>query len=186
MQEEKKKTRRSWVLIGFGIGAVVAFLINFGIAGLLFLIGQFQLSEDELVIFTSLFYGIVFFFALGGMRFESRKYKMLVTGRPFQAPPPPVSKIRETMGRIRSVLWYIFGLFSLGWLTPALIIYWTDLKHPDWAVSIFAYLFSFAAGTAYVIKRADSEKTGYDYAMLYIGICMGALLVDRIIGVLCP
>lgn len=182
----QKNIRRPWVWIGFGIGAAISFLAYFGIAGLLFLIAQFQLPEEQLAIFTSLFYGGVFFIALGGLRSESRRYKMLVTGRPCEAPPPPASKARETMGRIRTVLWYIFSLFSLGWLTPALIIYWADPKHPDWAVSVCAYLFSFAAGTYYVMKRADKAKTWYGYAMLYVGILAGTLLVDRVIGVLYP
>lgn len=183
---EKESIRRPWVWIGFGIGAAISFLAKSGIAGLLFLVGRFQLPEEELVIFTSLFYGIVFFIALGGARSESRKYKMLVTGRPYQAPPPPASKARETMGRIRKVLWYIFSLFSLGWLTPALIIYWSAPRHPGWAVSVCAYLFSLVAGTVYMMKRAGKTKTWYNYATFYIGVCLGAFLVNRIIDVLYP
>lgn len=180
----RNKTRIPAVWIGFGVGVAVSSLAHFGIDGLLFLIAQFQLPEEELVIFTSLFYGIVFFIALGGVRSESRRYKALVTRGLYVRPSPPESRARETMGRIRTVLWYIFGLFSLGWLTPALIIYWADPRHPDGAVSVCAYLFSFIAGAAYVWKRRDAVKTGYNCAMLFVGVCLGALLVDRILGIL--
>lgn len=187
MQDGKKEKiglPRIWV--GFGIGAAVSSIAYSGIAGLIFLIEQFQLPEEELVIFTSLFYGIIFFVALGGVRAESRRYKMLVARRPFETPPPPASRARETMGRIRTVLWYVFSLFSLGWLTPALIIYWTEPKHPDWAVSVCAYLFSLFAGTVYVLKRSDKIRTGYNYAMLYVGVALGAFVVNRIFGILQP
>lgn len=184
---QQEKFRRSWGWIGFGIGVAVSFLVKFGIAGLLFLIAQFQMPEEELAIFTSLFYGIVFVFALGGVRIESRRHKRLVTGKPYAtSPPDPESKTRTRFDRIKTVLWYVFGCFSLAWLTPVLIIYWADPKHPDWAVSVCAYLFSLVAGTVYVLKREEKIKTVHNRVIFYIGICLGALLVDRITGVLIP
>jgi len=183
----KKNLRFPWALAGFGIGVSISFLASFGISGLLFMIEQFKLPEEELAIFTSLFYGIVFFIALGGMRTEIRRNKMLVTGKPYAKQPlPPASKSRETFDRIKTVLWYGFGIFSLGWLTPALIIYWMEPRHPDWAVSVCAYLFSFVAGTAYALKKADMIRTGYNYVVLYAGVGLGALLADRLLGVVHP
>jgi hypothetical protein len=182
MQADRKgKFRRSLGWVGFGIGVVVSLLAYFGIAGLLFIIEWSRLPEEELAIFTSLFYGIVFFIALGGVRSESRKYKMLVARRPFEPTSPPTSPARETLRRILTILWYAFSLFSLGWLTPALVIYWADTKHPHLPVSICAFIFSLVAGTAYALRRA--KKTGIGnagYFVLYLGVCLGALLAWRI------
>jgi hypothetical protein len=184
MQTDRKENiRRSWIWIGFGIGASVSLFANVGIFGLLFLIDWFQLPEEELTIFTSLFYGIVFFIALGGVRAENRRYKMLVTRDPYETPSPPESPARKRFRRIRTVLWYAFGSFSLGWLTPVMIIYWAELKDPHQAVTICAFLFSLAAGTAYVLKHGGKIRTRYDYIVLYVGVCLGALLVQRIMGV---
>lgn len=171
--------------VGFGIGAAISLLTKFGITGLLSLIERFQLPEEELAIFTSLFYGIVFFVALGGVRTESRRNKLLVTGKPYAtSPPDPEPKTKTPLGRIKTVLWYVFSCFSLAWLTPALIIFWADPKHPDWAVSACAYLFSLVAGAVYILRWEEKIKTGYNRFILYIGICLGAILVDRIAGVL--
>lgn len=180
--DSKMKNRRSLVWTGFWIGVLVSLFAYFGIAGLLFLIGWFQLPEEELAIFTSLFYGIVFFIALGGVRAESRRHKMLVTKGVYEQPAPPESPARKTFRRVRTVLWYGFGAFALGWLTPALVIYWAELKNPHWAVSISALIFSFVAGTAYVLKRAGRLGKGADYFSLFGGVCLGALLAQRIMG----
>jgi hypothetical protein len=188
MQADRKATpRRPWMWVGFTIGAAVSFLAKFGIAGLLFLIQYFQVPEEELAIFTSLFYGLVFFIALGGMRTESRRHKLLLTGKPYATSPPELeSRPKTHFDRIKTVLWYVFGCFSLAWLTPALIIFWAEPKHPDWAVSVCAYLFSFAAGAIYILKREEKIKTGYNYFILCVGICLGVILVDRITGILYP
>jgi hypothetical protein len=183
MQADRKENiRQAWV--GFGVGASVSLLAYVGIAGLLFLIEWSRLPEEELAIFTSLFYGIVFFIALGGVRSESRRHKLLVTGKPYsKVPPDPEPKMRTRFDRIKSVLWYAFSSFSLGWLTPALVIYWADLKHPHWAVSICAGIFSLLAGTVYALKRAKKIGTRSNHIVLYVGVCLGALLSQRVMGV---
>jgi len=186
LADRKITSLRPWIWVGFGIGVSVALLTCLGISGLLFLIERVRLPEEEMAIFTSLFYGIVFFIALGSVCGESRRHKMLVSRTPFEAPSPPKSKSRETLVRIRTLLWYIFSLISLGWLTPTLIVYWANPKHPGWAISACAYLFSLVTGTVYLMKRTDRVKTGSNYIMLYVGVCLGAFLVDRIICVLHP
>lgn len=181
MQAVKKESQRHlWIWIGIGLGGCISFLAYLGIAGLLFLVESSKLPEEELAIFSSLFYGIVFFIALGGMRTESRRHKMLLTGKPYATSlPSPESEAKKKLGRIKTILWYVFSSISIGWLTPALVIYWADPRHPDWAVSISLYLLSLVAATVYALKRAEKILTGYNYILLYAGVCLGAIIVDR-------
>lgn len=182
----KDNFRRLLIWVGFGIGASVFLLAYIGIAGLLFFISWFRLPEEELAIFTSIFYGIVFLIALGGVRYESRRTKMLITRRPFETEASLLSGQRKVFSRIKTALWYVFGSFSLVWLTPALVIYWADPRSPDMSVSLFAYLFSLIAVTVYALKRGKRIRTVTNHLILYFSAVLGALIMGRLVAVLYP
>ncbi len=179
MQTNQKKYKRiPWVCLGFGIGVSVSVIVCFGISALLFIIDKFRLPEQELIIFSSLFYGIVFFIALGGMRAETHRYKLIVSKKPFEELSPPPAKSKMTIDRIKTILWVIFSIFSLGWLTPALVIYWAVPIHPTRVISGCAWLFSLIAGAAYIFKKNSDIETPYHHFIFFVGICLGIVLVN--------
>ena len=178
---KKKSQKVPWILIGFGIGLCISVLSWFGISGLLSIIEKSKLPEEELAIFTSLFYGIVFFIALGSLRAESRGYKLLISRKPFGDLPPPVSGAKAALNRVKTFLWRVFSLFSLGWLTPALVIYWAHFKHPRWTVATCACLSSLLAGSVYAVKKKDKMKTPHNGLIFFFGIIFGAALVAGMI-----
>jgi hypothetical protein len=150
----------------------------------LLFIDKFKLPEEELAIFTSLFYGIVFIVAFGGVRMESRRNKMLISRGLYQEPPPSPSKKKIKIRRIKTILWVGFSVFSLGWLTPALVIYWAEPIHPEWIITAFGYLFSLVIGIAYVLKKAFEIKTLGHYVMFFVGVCFGAIVADRLFSLI--
>lgn len=177
------KKRLSWIWAGIGIGALVSLLTHLGIRGILFFIEDSHLPKQELIIFTNLFYGIVFFIALGGLRTENKRYKRIVSRNPYNHIPPPVlSKARARFKRIKTILWIVFSAVSLGWLTPALVIFWTAPKNPRVAVIACAYLFSMVVGVAYGLGNNRNETPQpRGYLMLLVGILLSASVINGLI-----
>ena len=182
MERDGKNNKRvPWTLVGMGIGVSISVLSWIGISELLSVIKKSKLPEEELIIFTSLFYGIVFFIALGGVRAESRRYRLLISKTPYGELPPPPSKAKATLNRIKTILWHIFCMVSLGWLTPVLIIYWAGLTHSKWAVATCACFSSLLAGAYYVLKKTDEMKMASNHLFFSIGVIIGAALVTILI-----
>jgi len=179
-QNGKRPIKRvSWVRIGFGIGVSVALLGYFGISGLLFAIEKFEIPEEQLTIYTSLFYGIIFFIAFSGFRVETRRHRMLLSRKPYEELSQPITtKAKEKLKRIRSILWLIFTVVSLGWITPALLIYWMEPRHIVRPVVICSSLLGVAAGILIVLKRTQDTKTPYDYFLFSVGLFLGIYLAN--------
>ena len=177
--KNNKKIPRA--LPGFAIGASVSVFSWLGISGLLFIIEKSRLPEEQLAIFSSLFYGIVFFIALGGVRAESRRYKLLISRNIYGDLPALSSEPKTTLKRIKTLLWSVFCVFALGWVTPALVIYWSVPKHTGWAVAACACLSSLVAGVSFVFKRKINLQTSYDQLMFFGGLFLGVALLVRTI-----
>ena len=173
----KPSKRIRWALPGFGIGASISVLTWLGISGLLRVIENSKLPEEELAIFTSLFYGIVFFIALGGVRAESRRHKFLISRKIYGDLTEPPSKAKGSINRTKTMLWSVFCLFSMVWVTPALVIYWADPKHTGGAVAACVCLASLVAGVSFVFKKTINIKAPYDHLMFFIGLFFGTALV---------
>jgi hypothetical protein len=180
MQPNRKIIGRvSWIRIGFGIGVSISLLGYFGISAIIFAIDTFQIPKEQLTIYTSLFYGIIFFIAFSGVRVETRRQRMILSRKPYEEPSTPITtKARERIKRIRSISWGVFTIVALGWITPALIIYWMGPRHVARYIVCFSCLLGVAAGIVFVIRKIRDFKTAHDYFLFSGGLCLGMYLAN--------
>lgn len=164
------------------MGVSASLLGYFGISGLLFAIELFHMPEEQLAIYTSLFYGVIFFFAFSGFRAETRRHRMLMTKKLYEEVPsaPIRTKARAQMARVRRCIWVLFSVVSLGWITPALVIYWMEPLHVARMVVVSASLVGVAAGIFFVRRKIENVKTTYDLFRFFVGLCIGIYLANSL------
>ena len=171
--------RFPWTVIGFAIGVSISLFVRFGINLLLSLVKNLNLPEHEVVLYTSLFYGAIFFIAWFGLRADRRSNQALISRWPrlIEDDPPPKSKINSMISRVKTILWSAFGIFSVVWITPALILYWVAPKHPERGILACTILFSLAGATAFFLKNSHKIQTAVSRLMFFIGVCFGTFFL---------
>lgn len=164
-----------WIAAGLGIGLSISLLVHFGIMGLLLLLNTLNLAEQEILIFSCLFYAVVFFIARSGVRVDNRRNRDFVTRQAYEEHPPTKRKV--AIGRIKTVLWVTFGCIAIGWITPVLLIYWSDPQDPEWAITASIFIFTSAAAVAFFLKNDKKIKSTVDRITFFIGAGLGAISV---------
>ena len=170
-------------LSGFAITTLVVLAVRFGVEFVLFIIESFELSRPVLIFYTSILYGIVFLIARTGAR----------TNRQRSAPDIPddsqdnfeteiLSKKSSIKPGVRTLLWVFFGSFSIFWLTPGLVIYWSSPIHPQKLTALLGSLFGLASAAIYFAVKNERFQKIIDRLLFFIGVCLGLLLAYWIVS----
>jgi len=154
--------------------SVCAF-VWFGVRFVLYLLDLWRVST----IGTIILYGILFILAKAGTQLQSRKKRKDET--------KPTGDDSRKADRSASVgpltaAWYVIGIYSVLWLTPALIIFWLYIPpYPIQMVAAFAFGFSIIAAGIYYFTNED-RIAGWRHRAGYIAgagaglVLFGALL----------
>ncbi len=166
-----------WVVNGFIIGISVSLFVCSGVMPLIKMVKNLELPEHEVLIFTVLFYGIIFFIAHSGVRTGTRRTKELISRSAFKhySKAPPETK--STADRVKTVLWNTVTIISVTWVTPALIIYWAEPRHLNRAYSACCILFSLAGAIAYLLRTRKQNKSMANRILFFVGVCSGVFVV---------
>ena len=169
--------RCPWILSGFVIGVSISSFVCFGIIFLLSLIEKLKFPEQEILILTVLFYGIIFIIARSGVRVNTRRNRALVSRNSIRDYAEVQTGTKSTAVLMKSVLWNLVTVFSVAWLTPALILYWAAPRHPNVAIASCCFIFSVLGAIAFLFKAGKQNHTVYSKFMFFTGVFSGVLVV---------
>ena len=175
-----KNRKNNWLLCllyGFGISFLIALFVLLGVQFMLFLLAGWKLPREVVVVYTSLFYGIVFFIARIGTRAKNRWKQITINEEDLEDETEIFTKKRSIISRIRSVLWILFAIFSVLWLTPTLVIYWTSPLHSNSIFTLFSFVFGFTASVIYFVVNTEKFLSITDRLIFFLGACSGPIIV---------
>ena len=139
------------------------------------MIRKLKLPEHEVLLFTVLFYGVVFFIAHAGVRANTRRNRALISRNSIKDFSTTPTGMKSVIARAKTVLWNIITIISVIWLTPALVIYWVAPRHPAMAITVCCFIFSLAGATGVLFKIGKQNQTVYKKLMFFVGVCSGVL-----------
>ena len=169
-------------LSGFVITSLVVLLVRFGVDIVLFIIGSFGLSSEVLVFYTSIFYGIVFLVARAGVRIKNHRLNPDLTEEDLPDGKKILSKKSAIISRARSYLWLFFAAFSVLWLTPALVVYWSSPIYPAKMTTLLGLLFGLALAAIYYAANNEKFPLITDRLLFLTGTCLGLLISGWIVS----
>ena len=176
--------RSPWIVTGFGIGGSISFFVCFGVTFLLSMIRKLKFPEHEILIFTVLFYGIIFFIAHLDVRANMRRNRALLSRNSIKDIDTALTGGKAATARAKTVLWNIITIISVAWLTPALVIYWIAPRRPGMAFTACCFIFSLAGATAYLFKTGKQNQTAYNRIIFFVGVCAGVLTMVRFLPII--
>jgi hypothetical protein len=160
-------------LSGLAIALLVSLFVIFGTNLMLRIIRAFDLPTQALVIYTSIFYGIIFFIARASVPVNRRPLSLQETeeGLLDEGENPP--KKRPAISLLLTILWVLFGIFSVLWVTPALVIYWSSPIYPDKITALLALIFGLASAAIYFALKNERFHSILDRLLFLGGTCLG-------------
>jgi hypothetical protein len=167
---------------GFAITSLVVLLVCFGVDFMLHIIGSFELSSQILVFYTSIFYGIVFLVARAGARMKNNRLNPDLTEENLLDETESLSKKNSIIPVVRGFLWLFFAAFSVLWLTPALVVYWSAPIYPEKMTTLLGSLFGLGSAAIYYAAKNDKFPLIMDRLLFLIGTCLGLLTAGRIVS----
>ena len=177
----QKKYKKGWnhlfcLSSGISIAVIISLFASLGINFILTLINNLHLSKQLVVIYTSIFYGIVFFIARAGVRIKKNpRYRSFYREDPDEE-PESISGIKSMLSRVGSVLWIAFGVISIVLLTPALVIYWKSPLNPDRIIMTCGFFFSLAGAVAFFFQNNEKIKSTSGRIIFFSGVFLGLLV----------
>ncbi|MEE8399820.1 MAG: hypothetical protein V3S89_12500, partial [Desulfobacterales bacterium] len=108
------------LLAGFVIASVIALFVRYGISFTLYLLHTWQVSTFH----TIVFYAFLFVLAKAGVLGKSQRRTLM--GKPSARLEAVEDQPKRPSGLsgVLNVIWTVLAIYSVLWLTPALIIYW--------------------------------------------------------------
>ena len=138
-----------------------------------------KFPEQEVLIFSVLFYGLIFFVAHSGVRANTRRNRALISKNSFKDRSKVPAGTKSTIDLAKTVVWNIIAIISVVWVTPALIIFWAAPRHLVVAYAACCFIFSLAGATAYLFKTGKQNQTVHNRLLFFVGVCSGVLAVTR-------
>ena len=181
------KKENNWILCllsGFRIAFLSALFVILGVCFTLWLLENWQLQKEILVIYTSIFYGIIYFIARAGVRVKSYRQNANLNEKNLKDKIESPFKIKSLISRVRIIAWYFFWIFSILWLTPAAVIYWASPLHPNRIIMLFAFILSLATASIYFIENIEKFLSITNRLIFYLGACLGSIITIYIFSLL--
>lgn len=182
----KKNNWISCLLSGFRIAFISALFVMLGVCFMLWLLEKWQLQKEIVVIYTSIFYGIIYLIARAGVRVKSHRHNTNLNKKDLEDKIEAPSEIKSLISWVRIIAWYFFWIFSILWLTPAAVIYWASPLHPDRIIMLFAFILSLATASTYFIGNIEKFLSITNRLIFYLGACLGSIITIYIFSLLYP
>jgi hypothetical protein len=182
----KMKMGKNWVsclLSGFGITFLCAIFVFSGVRFMLYLLKALHVQKDVVIIFSSIFYGIVYLIARAVVNVRSRRQQSHFALEKLEADMDESSESRPQIPEFRLTPWFLFGVFSVMWLTPALVIYWASPVYPGKIIVIFSFIFSLPTAIIYYLLNDKRFQSLTDRLVFYLGACTGLILAMFLIRI---
>ena len=176
VSEDKKNIWLSCLFSGFGIAFLTVLFVISGVRFILFFLESLQLQREVVVIYSSIFYAIIFFIARAGVRVKSHWQHTPNYEEYTEEEMEELSKNRSLFSRARNIMWLSLGIYSILWLTPALSIFWVSPINPDRVIDLCSFLFALTASTIYLIVKAEIYSLLSDRLIFFVGAFSGALI----------
>ena len=182
----KENNRILCLLSGFGIAFLSALFVILGVCFMLWLLDNWQLQKEIVVIYTSIFYGIIYFIARAGVRVKSHGQNANLNEKNLEDKIEAPSKIKSLISRVRFIAWSFFWIFSILWLTPVVVIYWASPLHPNRIIMLFAFILSLATASIYFLGKIEKFLSITNRLIFYLGACLGSIIAIYIFSLLYP
>ena len=160
-------------ITGFGIAFLAALFVRYGVAFVLYMLDFWQVS----ILNTIILYALLFILARIGIKVWDRRWH----------PKRTRKRTHEVEGESRAfdpftAVWIGFAVFSVLWLTPALIVFWIyEPPYPKALILLFVYIFSFAAAYAYYFENDQKFRTIRLRIIFFLSALLGAATVVNVL-----
>jgi hypothetical protein len=161
------------LMAGFLISVLIALFIRYGIAFVLFLLNRWHFSTIN----TLILYGLLFIIARFGTRSKrfGKTFSTMVNSS--EETDDPLEK-RLKRPFIWSAIWTAFALFSILWITPALILFWLyAVPYPTQMIRLLVYVFGLITMMIYFFINEKGFVSLVDKTMYFIGGLGGMITV---------
>jgi hypothetical protein len=182
----KMKMGKNWVLCllsGFGITFLCAIFVFFGVQLMLYLLKALRVQKDIVVIFSSIFYGMVYLIARAVVNVRRHRQGSHFALEELEASMDESSESKPQIPEFRLTAWFLFGIFSVMWLTPALVIYWASPVYPNKIIVIFSFIFSLPTAIIYYLLNDRKFQSLTDRLVFYLGACSGFIVAIFLIKI---
>ncbi len=182
----KTKMGKNWLsclLSGFGITFLCAISVFLGVQSMLYLLKALHVQRDVVIIFSSIFYGMVYLIARAVVNVRSRRQQSHFALEELEAGMDKLNESKPQIPEFRLTAWFIFGIFSVMWLTPALVIYWASPVYPSKIIVIFSFIFSLPTAIIYYLLNDKKFQSLTDRLVFYLGAGSGLILAIFLIKI---
>ena len=160
-------------LTGFGTSLLAALFVRYGVAFVLYMLDFWQVSTLN----TIILYALLFILARIGIKIWDRRWHPRRTRRRTDG----VERESRASDPFTAI-WIGFAVFSVLWLTPALIVFWIyDPPYPKALILLFVYIFSFAAAYAYYFENDQKFRTIRLRIIFFLSALLGAATVVNVL-----
>lgn len=166
-----EKLFKSPFITGFSICVLIALFIRYGISFVLFLLNRWQMSTVN----TLIVYGLLFIIARLGMREKLPRKTFYDRRNPMEDMEDAFEK-RSTHSSFRTAAWSIFGLYSILWITPGLILYWLyGDAYSNESIREFVCLLSVITVIIYFFTQ-ENKSTSLGYKLMFFTGAFGGMV----------
>jgi len=144
---------------------------------ILFLLKALQLTRQLVVIYTTMLYTVIFFVARSGAGIKKGHWQPNFYEE--SAKEDKVSALfrrRSLLSKIFSITYILLGVFTVMFLTPALIIYWISPTESFRLIMLSAFIFSMITAGIYYIKNEEKYQSRTDRLLFHAGSCIGSII----------
>ena len=126
---------------------------------------------------TLIFYGLLFIIARLGMREKPPRKAYYSRRNPMKDMDDTFEK-RSTHSSFRTAAWSIFGLYSILWITPGLILYWIYGEAYSYeSIGVLVCLLSLIAVIFYFFANEIKSTSPGHKLLFFIGAFLGMVSV---------
>jgi hypothetical protein len=176
MQTKKNK----YYLIIFAsskIGFLSAVSIILIISLILFLLKVLPLPRHLIILYTTILYAAFFLIARSGARIKRSHWQPnLYEESSKEDKILALSKKRSLLSRVLAVTYILLGIFTVMFLTPALIIYLISPTESFKLITLSAFILSMITAGIYYIKNEEKYQSRTDCLLFYTGCCIGSII----------
>jgi len=164
---------KSPIIIGYFIAALIGLFIRYGTSLMLFLLNRWEMSDIN----TIILYGLLFIIAKFGMGKKPQPRTFSYDDDSFMETEGEAEK-PSLRSQLFKAFWTAFALFSVLWITPALILYWMyPSPYPDEMIQLLIWIFGSITAIVYFLSDRKQYASKTDKILFFIGGFGGMLTV---------
>lgn len=154
-----------------------AVLIMLIVSLILFLLNALPLPRHLVLIYTTMLYAVFFFIARAGAGIKKSHWQPNFNEENLEEDKiSALYKRRSLLSRILSITYILSGIFTIIFLTPALIIYWISPTESFMLIMLSAFILSMITNGLYYIKNEEKYQSRTDRLLFHTGSCLGSII----------